>query len=70
LNAAAHGGIVALDVEARSLMLEVSDAELAAPTMQRGRQGLYVERALQADKGGDLDFLVARRGAAAPRERH
>ncbi len=51
-------------------MLEVSDAELAAPTMQRGRQGLYVERALQADKGGDLDFLVACRGATAPRERH
>ena len=74
-----EGDMVALDVPARTLMLEVSDAELAgrravwtAPvdTMQGGYRSLYVERVLQADKGADLDFLVGCRGGDVPRESH
>ncbi len=73
------GDIIALDVEARSLTLEVSDAELAArrerwtppkPTMKGGYQSLYVGHVLQADQGADLDFLVGCRGADVPRESH
>ncbi len=73
------GDMIALDVPARSLVLEVPDAELdrrraewtaPAPAMTGGWQSLYVERVLQADKGADLDFLVGCRGAAVPRESH
>ncbi|HVY83753.1 MAG TPA: L-arabinonate dehydratase [Caulobacterales bacterium] len=73
------GDVIALDVPARTLHLEVSDADLAqrraqwkppAPSMQGGYQSLYVERVLGADKGADLDFLVGCRGAAIPRESH
>lgn len=73
------GDFIALDAEARSLALEVSDEELALrrkewspppASMQGGYQSLYVERVMQADKGADLDFLVGRRGAAVPRESH
>ncbi|HVZ98855.1 MAG TPA: L-arabinonate dehydratase [Caulobacterales bacterium] len=74
-----NGDIIALDVAARTLQLEVSDAELAqrraqwrppAPSMEGGYQSLYVERVLGADKGADLDFLVGCRGADIPRESH
>jgi len=74
-----EGDMVALDVPARTLMLEVSDAELArrraawtAPVdaMKGGYRSLYVERVLQADKGADLDFLVGCRGGDVPRESH
>ncbi len=73
------GDIIALDVEARSLTLEVDEAELArrrkswsppAAAMQGGYQSLYIERVLQADRGADLDFLVGCRGHAVPRESH
>lgn len=73
------GDIIALDVAARTLALEISDEELAqrrgawtppAQTMQGGYQSLYIERVLQADQGADLDFLVGRRGADVPRESH
>jgi dihydroxy-acid dehydratase len=73
------GDIISLDVAARSLTLEVADAELAKrraawtapePAMKGGYQSLYVERVLQADKGADLDFLVGARGADVPRESH
>lgn len=52
------GDIIELDVPARRLHLDVSDAELAArrtqwvapkPAMEGGYQSLYVERVLQAD---------------------
>jgi len=74
-----NGDMIALDVEKRSLMLEVSDAELAKrraawtppkPAMASGYQKLYIDHVLQADKGVDLDFLVGCRGAAVPRESH
>jgi dihydroxy-acid dehydratase len=73
------GDIIALDVPARSLKLEVSDAELAErrkswspPQAHRegGYQSLYVERVMQASEGADFDFLVGRRGAGIPRESH
>jgi dihydroxy-acid dehydratase len=73
------GDVIALDVEARTLELEVSVDELerrkrawSPPehAMKGGYQGLYVERVLQADRGADLDFLVGRRGAEVPRESH
>ncbi len=73
------GDMIELDVEARRLTLEVSDAELAqrraqwsapAPPMQSGYQRLYFDHVEQADKGADLDFLVGCRGAGIPRESH
>jgi dihydroxy-acid dehydratase len=74
-----NGDVIELDVPARTLRLEVSDAELAKrraawkapePAMQGGYQSLYVERVMGADEGADLDFLVGRRGADVPRESH
>jgi dihydroxy-acid dehydratase len=74
-----NGDIIAVDVPARTLHLEVADAELAkrradwkAPQAQMvgGYQSLYVERVLGADQGADLDFLVGCRGADVPRESH
>jgi len=73
------GDWIELDVPARRLHLELSDAELAerrrhwtppALPMESGYQRLYVERVLQADRGCDLDFLVGKRGAAVPRHSH
>jgi dihydroxy-acid dehydratase len=74
-----EGDPIALDVEARTLQLEVEDAELERrrrewtrpePAMASGYQRLYVDHVLQADKGCDFDFLVGMRGAAVPRESH
>ncbi|HKR46579.1 MAG TPA: IlvD/Edd family dehydratase [Paraburkholderia sp.] len=72
------GDMIELDVAARRLHLEVSDAELArrktewqAPELpERGYYRLYVEHVLQADKGADLDFLVGASGADVPRDSH
>jgi L-arabonate dehydrase len=72
------GDIISLDVEARSLHLEVSDAELAerrkqwqpAEIPKRGWYRLYVEHVQQAHLGADLDFLVGGSGAAVPRDSH
>ncbi len=60
------GDWIVLDVEARSLNVELSDAELAKrrldwkapePAAQRGFTKLYVEHVTQANKGCDFDFL-------------
>ncbi|MBV9314394.1 MAG: dihydroxy-acid dehydratase [Pseudonocardia sp.] len=73
------GDRITLDVPARSLRLEVSDAELTrrrtewtppAPLASRGWSWLYREHVLQADRGADLDFLVGASGAEVPRESH
>jgi dihydroxy-acid dehydratase len=65
------GDPVTLDVAARSLRVEVTDAELSrrraqwrapAPRYQRGYGALYSEHVTQADQGCDFDFL-ARPGA-------
>ncbi len=72
------GDIIELDVAARRLHLDVSDAELAqrraswqAPeSPKRGYYKLYVEHVQQADKGADLDFLVGGSGTTVTRDSH
>jgi L-arabonate dehydrase len=72
------GDVIELDVPARRLHLDVSDAELAkrraawvAPeTPKRGYYKLYVEHVQQADKGADLDFLVGGSGTTVTRDSH
>ena len=70
--------MIELDVPARRLHLDVSDAELAkrraawvAPEPpKRGYYKLYVEHVQQADRGCDFDFLVGCRGSVVTRESH
>jgi L-arabonate dehydrase len=72
------GDVIELDVAARRLHLDVSDAELArrraawvAPEPpKRGYYKLYVEHVQQADKGADLDFLVGGSGTTVTRDSH
>ena len=73
------GDRIELDVENRSLHLDVPDEELehrcagwrpAEPPMSGGYQRLYFDHVLQADTGADLDFLVGCRGHAVTRESH
>jgi dihydroxy-acid dehydratase len=61
------GDLVTLDVAARSLRVEITDAELGrrrarwrppAPAYQRGYGALYSEHVTQADQGCDFDFLA------------
>jgi dihydroxy-acid dehydratase len=61
------GDLVTLDVAARSLRAEISDAELGRrrarwrpppPAYQRGYGALYSEHVTQADQGCDFDFLA------------
>ena len=61
------GDLITLDVEARTLTLEVDDAELArrretrqdpAPKFERGYGALYQSHVTQADQGCDFDFLA------------
>ncbi|MBB1158761.1 L-arabinonate dehydratase [Amycolatopsis dendrobii] len=65
------GDLITLDVPARTLQLQVGDAELErrlaswaapAPRFERGYGALYAEHITQADEGCDFDFL-ARTGA-------
>jgi dihydroxy-acid dehydratase len=74
-----EGDWIALDVEARTLDLEVDEAELERrrgkwtapePAFKSGYQALYVKHVMQADKGSDFDFLVGCRGHEVPRESH
>jgi dihydroxy-acid dehydratase len=73
------GDVISLDVPARTLTLEVSDAELerrrrcwappgAGPSS--GYAWLYTQHVMQADTGADFDFLVGSRGHAVPRDSH
>jgi dihydroxy-acid dehydratase len=73
------GDLITLDVDSRSLVLNVDEGELArrraawrgpASTAMPGYQTLHVQHTLQADRGCDLDFLVGRRRAGIPRESH
>ncbi|HET7216409.1 MAG TPA: L-arabinonate dehydratase [Vicinamibacterales bacterium] len=74
-----NGDMVEMDVEARTLTLDVSDQELQKrraawkapePAMKGGYQGLYVKHVQQANTGADLDFLVGCRGSTVKRESH
>jgi dihydroxy-acid dehydratase len=60
------GDLITLDVEARSLRLEVGDEELAArrqawkapaPRFTRGFGAIYLKHIRQANEGCDFDFL-------------
>ncbi len=72
------GDPIALDVEARTLHLDVPDAELArrehvtaaAPSATGGWEQLYREHVEQADRGAGLDFLAGVRGSPVARESH
>jgi L-arabonate dehydrase len=72
------GDMIEVDVPARRLHLDVSDAELAkrradwkpAPSPQRGWYKLYVDHVQQAHLGADLDVLVGGSGADVSRDAH
>ena len=60
------GDLIAIDVDARSIRVEVSDDELAdrraawtppPPRFTRGYGWMCAQHILQADKGCDFDFL-------------
>ena len=81
LSLVRNGDWIVLDVEGRTLTLDVSADELAARTADpasrqaeaapvRGWEWLYVQHVQQADKGADLDFLVGRTGDRVSRESH
>ncbi|WP_426517420.1 IlvD/Edd family dehydratase [Diaminobutyricibacter sp. McL0618] len=68
------GDVIAVDVPARTLHMEVSDEELEnrragwrakpVPGSERGWTRLYIEHVTQADEGLDLDFLEGHSGSA------
>lgn len=75
------GDFIELDVEARTLNIDLTDAELAArkpntatvdgfAKSARGWQKLYIDHVMQADTGCDLDFLVGSSGEFIARESH
>lgn len=73
------GDEIALDAEARTLDVLVSDEELARrkleqtieePGVQRGYLALHRRHVMQAHQGCDLDFLVGSSGAMVERESH
>jgi L-arabonate dehydrase len=72
------GDMIELDVSARRLHLDVSDAELAkrraawtgGPAPARGWYKLYVDHVQQAHLGADLDLLVGGSGTDVPRDSH
>jgi len=74
-----NGDMISLDVENRSLQLDVSATELAArkknwqappPQAKRGYAKLYIDSVNQADEGCDLDFLKGRSGSEVSRDLH
>lgn len=74
-----NGDFISLDVENRSLHLEVSAEELARRKenwrpidlgYQRGYAKLYIEHVTQAHEGADLDFLKGGSGDKVSRESH
>ena len=74
-----NGDMIELDVGARRLHLDLSEAEIEGrraawkapePPSNRGYYKLYYDHVMQADRGADLDFLVGRSGVAVPRESH
>jgi dihydroxy-acid dehydratase len=72
------GDWIELDVDARTLHLDVPQEELdrripqtaAAPPATGGWEQLYRAHVQQADKGAGLDFLAGTRGSAVARESH
>jgi len=73
-----NGDLIEVDVPARRLHLDVSDAELTQrradwkpePRPTRGWYKLYVDHVQQAHLGADLDVLVGGSGADVKRDSH
>jgi dihydroxy-acid dehydratase len=73
-----NGDMIEVDVPARRLHLDVSDAELAArraswkapEAPKRGGYKLYVDHVQQAHLGADLDVLVGGSGSDVKRDSH
>jgi dihydroxy-acid dehydratase len=81
LDRVRDGDRITLDVEGRSITVDVDEREFAArePSAAlraalarpvRGWQKLYVDTVLGADTGADLDFLVGSSGDVVTRESH
>lgn len=75
------GDVISLDVEKRTLNVELTDEEIknrkpsqkmidALAKPERGWQKMYVDHVTQADTGADLDFLVGSSGSQVLRESH
>jgi dihydroxy-acid dehydratase len=75
------GDVISLDVEKRTLNVELTDEELknrkpsqkmidALAKPDRGWQKMYVDHVTQADTGADLDFLLGSSGSQVLRESH
>lgn len=73
------GDMIEIDVDARRLHLDISDAELAArladwvsniDTPKSGYAHLFVTHVEGADTGADFDFLKGCRGNEVPRDSH
>ncbi|MBL4813586.1 MAG: dihydroxy-acid dehydratase [Rhodobacteraceae bacterium] len=74
-----NGDMISLDVPGRSLVLEISDAELAArlaswvPAVEAPKGGyaqLFYEHVEGADTGADFDFLKGCRGSPVGKDSH
>jgi dihydroxy-acid dehydratase len=76
-----NGDLIELNVQARTINVKISDAELAARTPSvaameslanptRGWERMYIDHVQQAHLGADLDFLRGASGSATPRESH
>ena len=75
LSLVKEGDIIEVDVDKRSIHLDVGDLELEQRQKSRanreinqgrGYTKLFKDHVLQADKGCDFDFLVGRSGSAVP----
>lgn len=73
------GDYISLDVEARTLLLEVSDEELTKrkstwtapkPITDRGYVSLYIKHVNHAHEGADFDYLVGKSSSEVTRDSH
>ena len=69
------GDTITLDLEARTLNLDISETEFASRRLaftpppsrfERGYARLYLEHVTQADKGCDFDFLMGNASTPEP----
>ena len=74
-----NGDMIDLDVAARRIHLDISEAELLhrlsqwsapPPHATSGYARIFLDHVMQADTGVDFDVLVGIRGSAVPRESH
>jgi dihydroxy-acid dehydratase len=74
-----NGDFIELDVEKRTLSLDISDEEIRKrrnswvvpePRENRGYVRIYLDHVQQAEKGADLDILVGRSGSFVERDLH